>query len=94
MEASTEQRTEGRDAEERDEREGGRDGGKTLTGRVEEVQGVVIEVAFPDDDLPDIYTALEIVRARVPAGLAQRFERFEVNGTQPASGDDPGSTGE
>jgi GTP-binding protein HflX len=34
------------------------------------------------------------VRARVPAGLAPRFERFEVNGTQPANGDDPGSTGE
>jgi len=34
------------------------------------------------------------VRARVPAGLAQRFERFEVNGTPPANGDDRGSTGE
>ncbi len=34
------------------------------------------------------------VRARVPAGLAQRFERFEVNGAEPADGDDPASAGE
>ena len=61
MEASTEQRSEERDDEERDEREEGRDGSdETLVGRIEEVQGVVVEVAFPDDQLPDIYTALEI----------------------------------
>jgi GTP-binding protein HflX len=29
------------------------------------------------------------IRARVPAGLAQRFERFEVNGAEPADGDAP-----
>ncbi len=29
-------------------------------GTVEEVQGVVVEVAFPDGDLPEIYNALEI----------------------------------
>jgi F-type H+-transporting ATPase subunit beta len=29
-------------------------------GRVEEVAGVVIEAAFPDDQLPEIYNALEI----------------------------------
>jgi GTPase len=34
------------------------------------------------------------VRARVPAGLAPRFERFEVNGTRSANGDEPGATGE
>src|SRR3954464_6805468 len=30
------------------------------TGTVEEVQGVVVEVAFPADNLPEIYNALEI----------------------------------
>jgi GTP-binding protein HflX len=30
-----------------------------------------------------------LVKARVPAGLAQRFERFEVNGKTPADGDEP-----
>jgi F-type H+/Na+-transporting ATPase subunit beta len=30
------------------------------TGRVEEIQGVVIEAVFPADELPDIYNALEI----------------------------------
>ena len=30
------------------------------TGRVEEIQGVVIEAVFPPDELPDIYNALEI----------------------------------
>ena len=34
------------------------------------------------------------VRARVPAGLAPRFERFEVNGAEPADGDDPAHAGE
>ncbi len=29
-------------------------------GRVEEIQGVVIEAVFPPDELPDIYNALEI----------------------------------
>jgi hypothetical protein len=70
VEASTEQRTEGQDAEERDERERGRDGKGTITGRVEEVQGVVIEVAFPDEELPDIYTALEIDMPAVGEGEA------------------------
>jgi F-type H+-transporting ATPase subunit beta len=30
------------------------------TGRVEEVQGVVVEVAFPAEHLPEIYNALEV----------------------------------
>jgi len=70
VEASTEQRTEDRDAEERDERENGGDGQKTPTGRVEEVQGVVIEVVFPDENLPDIYTALEVDMPAVGEGEA------------------------
>jgi F-type H+-transporting ATPase subunit beta len=42
--------------EQQDERES-RD---SNTGRVEEVQGVVVEVAFPAEHLPEIYNALEI----------------------------------
>jgi F-type H+-transporting ATPase subunit beta len=30
------------------------------TGRIEEIQGVVIEAAFPDGELPEIYNALEV----------------------------------
>jgi F-type H+-transporting ATPase subunit beta len=37
----------------------------TKIGRVEEIRGVVIEAAFPDENLPDINTALEI-ELRVP----------------------------
>ena len=33
---------------------------KANLGHVEEVQGVVVEVAFPPDKLPEIYNALEI----------------------------------
>ncbi len=50
MEAATETQ------EQQDERES-RD---TNTGRVEEVQGVVVEVAFPAEHLPEIYNALEV----------------------------------
>jgi F-type H+-transporting ATPase subunit beta len=55
--ATTEQQEER--TEERDE--GGDDAGKNgqNVGTVEEIQGVVIEVAFPDG-LPEIYNALEI----------------------------------
>jgi F-type H+-transporting ATPase subunit beta len=34
-------------------------------GKVEEVTGVVVDVAFPDEDLPEIYHALKI---EVPEG--------------------------
>jgi F-type H+-transporting ATPase subunit beta len=34
-------------------------------GTVEEVQGVVVEVAFPDENLPEIYNALEVEREEV-----------------------------
>jgi F-type H+/Na+-transporting ATPase subunit beta len=51
VEAATQQ-----EQEQRDERES-RD---TNLGTVEEVQGVVVEVAFPAEHLPEIYNALEI----------------------------------
>jgi F-type H+-transporting ATPase subunit beta len=54
-----EEREEGRDEEQQEDRQdGSRDGARV--GRVEEIQGVVIEVVFPDEELPEIYNALEI----------------------------------
>jgi F-type H+-transporting ATPase subunit beta len=35
---------------------------KTSTGRIEEIQGVVIEATFPNGELPEIYNALTIDR--------------------------------
>jgi F-type H+/Na+-transporting ATPase subunit beta len=52
LEASTEpQPAERSDAEQRDD---------SNLGSVEEVQGVVVEVAFPPEHLPEIYNALEV----------------------------------
>src|SRR3954453_13266157 len=39
--------------------------GRRNVGRIEEIQGVVIEAVFPDE-LPEIYTALEIDREDNP----------------------------
>jgi F0F1-type ATP synthase beta subunit len=55
LEASTEQRE---DQQEKEGRSGS--GADNTIGRVEEVQGVVIEAVFPDENLPEINTALEI----------------------------------
>jgi F-type H+-transporting ATPase subunit beta len=55
----------------------GSGGGKNV-GRVEEIQGVVIEVVFPDD-LPEIYNALEI-------DLEAYGEDDEVSGSQESHG--------
>jgi F-type H+/Na+-transporting ATPase subunit beta len=60
MEASTEART--------DEQKAG-DG--TNVGRIEEIQGVVIEASFPPDSLPEINHALEIER---PAATLEEEE--------------------
>src|SRR3954469_17057463 len=51
MEAATQ-----KDEQQKDEKKGDGDG---HIGTVEEIQGVVVEVAFPDD-LPEIYNALEV----------------------------------
>jgi F-type H+-transporting ATPase subunit beta len=48
-------------------------------GTVEEVQGVVVEVAFPDENLPEIYNALEI-----------ELEREGAEGEEAQPGDDEG----
>jgi F-type H+/Na+-transporting ATPase subunit beta len=34
------------------------------TGRIEEIQGVVIEVTFPEGELPEIYNAITVARPR------------------------------
>src|SRR4051812_6595348 len=73
MEASTENEEQ---QDERQDGDGGEDGqdrseqqsqqqdgssdGETGVGRVEEVQGVVIEAVFPDENLPEINGAIEI----------------------------------
>src|SRR4051794_1113515 len=55
MEAATQ-----KDEQQKDEKRGDGDG---HIGTVEEIQGVVVEVAFPDH-LPEIYNALEVELAR------------------------------
>ncbi len=58
MEASTEEKKDSATTEDAPAGNGGE--GAAATGRVEEVRGVVIDVAFATDELPDINTALEI----------------------------------
>ncbi len=57
-------------------------GGDANTGTVEEVQGVVVEVAFPAEHLPEIYNALEI-----------ELETEAAEGAEAQPGDDEGGTG-
>src|SRR3954451_1055876 len=57
MEASTEEK---QDQQQQEEREESREDGQGAVGRVEEVQGVVIEAVFPDNELPEINNALEL----------------------------------
>jgi F-type H+-transporting ATPase subunit beta len=59
VETSTGSSTEAQEREEQRESQNGGDGRGGNVGRVEEVAGVVIEAVFPDE-LPEIYTALEI----------------------------------
>jgi F-type H+-transporting ATPase subunit beta len=56
LEASTEQRE---DQKEQESTENGSGADETI-GRIEEVQGVVIEAVFPAEHLPEINTALEV----------------------------------
>jgi F-type H+-transporting ATPase subunit beta len=59
VEAATEKQQE-QVQEEQESRDGN-------VGTVEEVQGVVVEVAFPDENLPEIYNALEVELEREAA---------------------------
>ena len=57
MEASTEEQDREQDEQRDDEREeqseqNGSSDGAAAVGRIEEVQGVVIEAVFPEEDLP------------------------------------------
>ena len=62
MEASTESRDKERDEEQREQesQDGSRDGDAAGVGKIEEIQGVVIEAVFPEEDLPEINNALEV----------------------------------
>ena len=55
--------------------------GEAGVGKVEEVQGVVVEVSFPDENLPEIYNALEI-----------ELEREETKGAEAQPEDEGGHT--
>src|SRR5215213_5549191 len=68
MEASTqdkdrerddEERSEDQEQEEKESQNGSSSNGAGV-GRIEEVQGVVIEAVFDEEDLPEIYNALEV----------------------------------
>jgi F-type H+-transporting ATPase subunit beta len=65
-------------SEQNQEGQGGSGSNGQNVGRVEEIQGVVIEVAFPDE-LPEIYNALEI-------DLEAYGEADEVSGSQESKG--------
>jgi F-type H+-transporting ATPase subunit beta len=64
VEAGTEEKSPSGDSqdeareEERDEES--RENGEGAVGRIEEVQGVVVEAVFPDNELPEINNALEL----------------------------------
>jgi F-type H+-transporting ATPase subunit beta len=63
LEASTEQRDEQKDKDKEKEQEQSDNGSGSsddTIGRIEEVQGVVIEAVFPAEHLPEINTALEV----------------------------------
>ncbi|HEY1597169.1 MAG TPA: F0F1 ATP synthase subunit beta [Thermoleophilaceae bacterium] len=63
MESSTSSSTETQDQQTAGDSRNGDTGQSGATGRVEEVAGVVIEAVFPDNELPEIYNALEIEMA-------------------------------
>jgi F-type H+/Na+-transporting ATPase subunit beta len=54
-----------------------RERGDAGVGTVEEVQGVVVEVSFPDENLPEIYNALEV-----------EIEREDAKGEEAQPGDE------
>jgi len=58
--SETQSQEQGNVEEARRESSNGSNGHQGATGRVEEVAGVVIEAVFPDEQLPEIYNALEI----------------------------------
>ena len=66
MEASTEEKDQERDEERTEDEESSENGSSSENGdaagigRIEEVQGVVIEAVFDEEEMPEIYNALEV----------------------------------
>jgi F-type H+/Na+-transporting ATPase subunit beta len=60
VESSTSSSTETKDKQTAGDSQNGSKDRQGAVGRVEEVAGVVIEAVFPDEELPEIYNALEI----------------------------------
>jgi F-type H+/Na+-transporting ATPase subunit beta len=75
------------------ERGEGQDSKGRHVGRIEEIQGVVIEAVFPDQQLPEIYHALlvprpEIAREEEDVDVAAAHEKYLVCEVQQHLGDD------
>jgi F-type H+-transporting ATPase subunit beta len=86
-EESSAQRTE---SERAAESEGG---DRERVGRIEEIQGVVVEAVFPDEHLPEIYHALrvkrpEVARAEEDVDVASARDEYLVLEVQQQIGDD------
>src|SRR5579875_3138465 len=76
---------------ERAEEQGGAD--RRPVGRIEQIQGVVVEVVFPDEHLPEIYHALrvkrpKIARAEEDVDIAAAKDEYLVLEVQQQIGDD------
>src|SRR5579884_636383 len=91
--ASEEEQPDGkrRDQEQSERENGG--GDRDHIGRIEEIQGVVIEAVFPDEHLPEIYNALrvkrpEIARAEEDVDPAAARDEYLVLEVQQQIGDD------
>jgi F-type H+-transporting ATPase subunit beta len=70
----------------------GAGGGKQNTGRIEEIQGVVIEAVFPEQ-LPEIYNAIlvkrpDVVRSEEDVDIAAAHDEYLVCEVQQHLGDD------
>ena len=87
----TEESGEKTSEKDRDESQNGFKGGKNV-GRIEEIQGVVIEAVFPDQ-LPEIYHALLVARPDIAqeeedVDIAAAHEKYLVCEVQQHLGDD------
>jgi F-type H+-transporting ATPase subunit beta len=88
----TEEESTERDSE--DDRAGGEDGKDSRpAGRIEEIQGVVVEAAFPAGHLPEIYNALlvkrpDIARDEEDVDVAGARDEYLVLEVQQQLGDD------
>ena len=89
-----EERSQDTGAEEGEAREDEQQGDERLLGRVEEIQGVVVEVAFPEGELPDLYSALSVQvprQAGATVGQSEEDESGDEDKSQDDSGEEEGS---